>query len=284
MKIAIIGSSGFIGTELKSVLESHDLTLIRGRDVLSTDSKVLADKLEGQHVLINLSGKSVFGYWTQKRKSQIRSSRVDLTQRIVESLSHCKNPPEHFISASAIGIYESEREVNEHSEEYAGNFLSRVVQDWENEALKARELVSTLSIIRIGVVLGKGGGMYKLMRKLVRFNLGAYFGEGDQSLSFIYINDLVKSIHFIIENKIDGVINLTAPEYTDYRTFMKTIRKNVGALLIWRIPSFLIKTLLGELHVVALEGQKVQPEVLLKNSFNFEGGNIQDCITKIERN
>lgn len=283
MKIAIIGGSGFIGTQLRKVLEGFEVTDIKGRDILSMSLNELKDQINGQDVLINLAGKSVFGYWTRKRKKSIWKSRVDLTDQITRAMALCKMPPGHFINASAIGIYESEKELSEKDDLYSNNFLAEVVKNWEVKALNAKKVCELVSIIRIGVVLGKEGGMYRLMRTLVRFNLGAYFGKGRQSLSFIYIQDLVRAIAFIIDRKIDGVVNLTAPESSDYRTFTGILKRKLKALIVWPIPEFLIRILLGEMNVIVLEGQNIKPDVLVDNKFTFEAKNIQDCINLIEK-
>ncbi len=282
MKIAIIGGSGFIGSNLRREWKNHDLTIIKGRDILAADGSRLKELVSGQDILINLAGKSVFGYWTRKRKKMIWSSRVELTGKIVEVMRQSESPPTHFINASAVGIYESESEVSESSGWYSNNFLAEVVKNWEKEAFNAKDVCERVTLIRIGVVLGKEGGMYSLMRNLVKWNLGAYFGKGEQSLSFIYIRDLVRAIDFIIDNRMDGIINLTAPEYTNYRTFMSVLKGRFKSFILWPIPEFLIKTGLGEMSVMVLEGQRVRPGKLLEKSFNFEAPTIQECIKKIE--
>ncbi len=255
---------------------------MHGKFLLEADIQKIANELEGFDIVINVAGRSIFAVWTKKNKREIYRSRVELSRNLVSAFGICRKPPHFFLSASTIGIYKSETLVTENDWKYGSNFLADLVKDWEREVFKAERYGISVSAMRFGIVLGKGSGAYRIMRNLTRFNLGGYFGKGRQSLSFIYIQDLIRAITFLIEHRITGVVNFTAPEHTDFKTAFRVLKRKFGALIIWPVPEFVPAILLGEASLIYLEGQKVIPEVLTKNSFNFEASNIDECVSKIE--
>ncbi len=283
-KLMIIGASGFIGTALKENLVNYKITTYRGRAVSDKSIKELSKDFEGQDILINLAGKNIFTVWTTSNKKKIYNSRMDTARKIVKALQSMENPPRHFINASAIGIYKSETEVDENSDKYDDTFLAKTVYDWENCLSPLENLKIQLSITRFGIVLGKNGGAYKVLRTLTRYNAGGYFDKGEQSLSFIWIDDLVNAIDYIIKNNIEGVINVVAPERTNYRHLLKVMKEKLNSFIIWKIPGFIMKFFAGEASQLVLRGHKVNPTVLIKNNFNFEAPDIETCIQKLENN
>ena len=283
-KLMIIGASGFIGNGLKENLKNYEISTYRGRSVTDKSIKELVNDFEGQDILINLAGKTIFTVWTRSNKKEIYNSRMDTVEKIVKALRTMKNPPGHFINASAIGVYESETEVDENSEKFDGTFLARTVIDWEKSLEPLKDSDIKLSVTRFGIVLGKNGGAYKVLRTLTRFNIGGYFNKGEQSLSFIWINDLVNAVDFIIRNKIEGVINIVAPKNTDYRQLLKLMKKELNSFIVWKIPGFIMKLIAGEASQLVLRGHKVKPAVLIKNNFNFDAPDIETCIQKLENN
>ncbi|HYW94084.1 MAG TPA: TIGR01777 family oxidoreductase [Bacteroidales bacterium] len=283
-KIILIGATGFIGKHLVDYFNDYVVKSLHGSDVIKRPIAEIAKEIDNYDIIINVAGRNIFGYWTKRVKKEIFQSRIGLTRKLIAAIEECRNPPGRFLSASAVGIYNDNGIMTEKEGSYASNFLAKVVKEWEYEAFKAMNKNVKVSVMRFGIVLGKDGGAYKIMRKLARFNLGAYFNNGRQHLSFIYISDLCRAVTYIIERDIEGIINVTAPESTDYKTVWQLLKRKVNAFIIWKIPSFLPRLLLGEASVIYLEGQNVIPEVLIKNNFNFEASNISDCINKIEAN
>ena len=110
MKIAISGSTGFIGKQLSDyLLQSGNELIAISRADLAGGCNQLAKVINSADVIINLAGSPVLQRWNKKNKQLILSSRVDTTRLLVEAVQ--KNMPAHlptvFISASAIGIYEN---------------------------------------------------------------------------------------------------------------------------------------------------------------------------------
>ncbi|MBE0654430.1 MAG: TIGR01777 family protein [Bacteroidales bacterium] len=281
-KVLIIGASGFIGSALKNGLNNFEINVLRGRSVYEMELRELSRQVDGYDIIINLSGKSIVGLWTKKNRREIYDSRIKTTEKISTAILMTQNPPKHFLNASAIGIYKCEFESDEMSDQMDEGFLGVVVKDWEKASESLTGSTTKRTLIRIGVVIGKEGGAYRNLRKLTSLNLGSVFNGGNQSLSFIDILDLVRAVEFVITNELTGVVNLVSPEYSSYRELARLMKKSTGAWITWNIPGIFIRLILGESSTLFLEGHKIIPSVLLKNSFNFESPNLETCIAKLE--
>src|SRR5262245_26169357 len=117
MKILIAGSSGFIGTELRTCLKGrgHEITrMVRSDSQMSSDTvlwdpqhhELTPKDFEGYDVIINLAGENIAqGRWTEEKKRRIKDSRVMGTRILCEMITRLQSPPRLLINASAIGYY-----------------------------------------------------------------------------------------------------------------------------------------------------------------------------------
>jgi uncharacterized protein (TIGR01777 family) len=282
-KVLIIGASGFIGSSLLQILSDSRIEICKGRDIVKMNKEDIHEMIKRNEVIINLAGYPVTGPWSKKKKKLILDSRISTSKRIVNAIIETGHET-HLINASAIGLYKPDKETDEFSYESGDGFLAEVVSKWEEEIKKLEKTSSDYTLLRIGVVLGKGGGAYSVLRKLTKFNLGTYFSGGKQKVSFILLEDAVRAIKFVVDNRITGPVNLTAPKSTDYKEFMTYLKQKTGAFLVWNMPSFILKLMLGKSSSMLLDSQDVKPAVLLKNNFNFIASDIESCIDNIESN
>lgn len=282
MRIAISGSSGFIGKHLTSCFKEKNHEVIALTRTVLSSSDLLRKSLEKCDVVINLAGASIGKRWTKTYKQEIMSSRVDTTRQLVTVLNNLNNTPSLFISISAVGIYPSTGIHNESSSLKDSNFLAEVCKAWENEATQLKPSIR-LVIARLGVVLGRDGGAATMMLAPFRFYIGSIFGTGNQGFSWIHIDDLTRAIGFIIENNsISGVVNLTSPEITSNKKFSKTVAQVLHRPCWFTIPSFIFKLLFGEGHIVITEGQQATPGILQKHGFIFRYPNLYETILSIK--
>lgn len=282
MKIALTGSSGFIATNIQQ-------KLFKGKSVeylhLKRDEKnqEWVDKIKQADILINLAGAPVIQRWTKSNRQTILSSRVETTQRLVSILNQLPADvgPKLFISASAIGIYpdKSDQILDEQSSEKGSGFLANVVEQWENEA---RELVNDtirLVIARIGVVIGKDGGLIKKTLSLFKMGLGGKIASGNQALSFIHIDDIVNAIGFFIENQqASGIYNLVAPNISTNKQFTQIMGQLLKRPVFLPVPAFALKLIYGEAARIMINGEKVFPAHLLNDEFSFEYPTIDSAL------
>ncbi len=292
MKILITGATGFLGKPLTTLLLSkgHEITRLSRSTATpglfwDYEKRILdTNRLEGYDAVIHLAGETIGERFTAEKKRKIMESRREGTQFLVESLLKLKNPPKHFISASAIGYYgdRNDEELTESSG--AGNdFLSEVCTAWEaaTEPLKAKGI--RVANIRTGIVLDpKGGALEKL---LLPFKLGAGgpIGSGKQWWSWIMLEDLLNIYIYALENdSVSGGVNAVAPNATRNKDFVKALGKAMHRPSFMPLPSFAVKFLLGEMGTaLLLTSQHVIPKKLTDAGFTFKYPNLEEGLESI---
>lgn len=284
MKILITGATGFIGQHLvKHLHNQHQVTVLSrlptkayhllGNDIDVIDDLALLDDLNPFDAVINLAGEPIAEKrWTAEQKHKICQSRWIMTQQLSQLIANSQQPPSCLINASAIGYYgqNSEDSIDESYQPNTSDFAHTVCKRWEELAQQAQSEHTRVCILRIGIVLGKEGGALQKMLPAFRFGLGGPFGKGQQYMSWIHISDMIKAIIFLLENQeCQGVYNATAPQVVTNREFTRTLAQCLKRPHFAKVPSWVLKLMLGEASSLVLEGQKVQPKHLLDEGFKF---------------
>ncbi|MBW1710262.1 MAG: DUF1731 domain-containing protein, partial [Deltaproteobacteria bacterium] len=233
--------------------------------------------------IINLAGASIFSRWNKTVKQKILESRVSITRNLVEAMAASRKRPQVLLNASAVGYYgfRGDEEIDE-TGSAGDDFLARVCQVWEAEALKARDagarvaltrfgIVLNLALTRFGIVLNQRGGALKQMLPLFRAGLGGRLGKGNQWFSWIHLTDLVRAITFVLDRtEADGPINLTAPNPVTNAEMTRALSQTLhrpailpvpGSQTLHRpailpVPGFMMRLVLGEFGSVLLKGQR----------------------------
>lgn len=257
MKVAIAGSSGFVGGHLKSLFP--DFVAIERKDSVED----IVKKLEGVDVVINLAGASILKRWTESYKKTLYSSRIDTTKKLTQAIN--QSNIKHFISTSAIGIY-------------GDDFLTEVTKDWEAEALKSTK---PTTILRFGIILGKDGGALSNMLTPFKLGLGGNIGDGKMIMSWIDIDDLLGIYKFVIENKLYGVVDATAPNPVSNAEFTKALGATLHRPTIFPIPGFVLKIIFGEASSTLLSSLEVYPKTLLDAGYKFKYEDIRSSLEHI---
>lgn len=286
MKIAISGITGLVGRALSDHLLStgYSITGIVRND-FKHGAAHLANKLEGIDVVVNLAGAPILKRWTSDWKEEIRSSREDTTSLLVSAMNDMPHPPGVFISASAVGIYDTFEVHDEYSTAYADDFLADVCTAWERSALNINSEKTRLSIIRLGVVLSLNGGALKKMLLPFSLGLGGKIGDGLQSMPFIHIDDLVRGIEWIIENENNsGIFNMVAPQMISNVEFTKALASELHRPAFLTIPERGLKLIYGEASQTLTKGQKVVPKRLMEKGFEFKYPDISSALRGLLKN
>jgi len=188
-------------------------------------------------------------------------------------MSTVKNKPSLLIQASAIGYY-GNRNVEDCSEmcKEGKGFLAEVCTKWESTVPKFEEMLERVITVRIGVVLGKDGGMLPEMLKQSKRHLAGTIGSGEQWMSWIHIYDLVYAILYLMnDEKVRGIYNLVAPEPIRQKDFVQMLKDYSGRRMQFPVPSFLVRMLLGDFgREMLLSGQKVVAGKLLRQGFLYK--------------
>lgn len=278
--IAITGASGFVGTSLKEYFSNmgYKITPI-SREILNNQKK-LEELLSQTNIVINLAGANIINRWSQEYKELLYTSRINTTSKIVNAIKNINNKPELLISTSAVGIYDNKLSYDEKGT-FSNDFLSALCQDWEKEALDAKDTNTKVAIFRFGIVLGKNGGALQKMLTPFKLGLGGVIGSGNQSFSFIHIEDLLNAYKFVIENSHDGIFNLTAPKPTTNRGLTFALGKTLKRPTILPVPEFMLNLIFSEGAKVLTDGQSAIPKKLLDLGFKFKFETIEETIENL---
>ncbi len=272
MKIALFGASGFIGRYLKKALraEDHDLTVILREGFNKQDTDFCAEYIDHHDVVINLCGAPLSKKWSEKYKQELLDSRILTTRKITEAILSVSDPPETFINVSSVGIYNDEQIQKEESHAFADNFLGKLCQNWEAEAMKAKGRCRVV-VLRTGLVLAKDEGALEKIMPRFRSGIGASKGNGNQGVSWIHIDDLTDIFLFVINHtEIEGVVNAVGENPTNNYHFSEMLGRMYGQPVYFSIPRFALKLIYGERAQLLIDGQRVIPEKLLKSGFRFQ--------------
>ncbi len=286
MKIFMTGGSGFVGTHLSRelALQGHEVTILTRREPPPTPHHSRIGYLVGDPTregpwmaavpdhdwVINLAGASISGRWTEPFKKTIYDSRVLTTRNLVTALAP-GDRRQFFCSTSAIGYYGNRGEETLTEDSPPGtDFLARLAQDWEGEALKAQELGIRVVITLFGLLLGRGGGVLAQIVPLFRKFLGGPVGDGLQWFSWIHQADHARAFLFLKDHpELTGPVNLTSPNPVRNRELAKALGRTLKRPSFMPAPAFVVRLLLGEFADVVLTGQKVLPRKLLDAGFQF---------------
>ena len=222
--------------------------------------------------IINLSGATVSKRWTKKYKTEILNSRLDSLRLLFNTIETNNYSIKQLISASAIGIYPDSRTnyYDETNNVNGDNFLAQVTKQWEAQARNFVALNIKVALVRIGIVLAKNGGALLKLVKPIKAYLGSPLGGGGQWQSWIHVEDLANIFMFINKHKLEGVYNGVAPNPVKQRELIKTIAKVVNRpVFMPKVPSFMLKILLGEMSTLVLESQRVSSKKLEDIGFNY---------------
>lgn len=191
------------------------------------------------------------------------------------------NQVTQIVSASAIGIYPNSltNYYTEDSKEVSTSFLGQVVEQWEQAVDAFSSLDIMVSKVRIGLVLSAKGGALPEMAKPIKFGVGAAFGSGKQWQSWIHISDLANLFLHVLEHKLEGIYNGVAPNPETNTYLTKAIAKQLKRpLLLPNIPEFAMKLILGDMHILLFESQRVSSQKVEETGFNFTHYNLQSAL------
>jgi uncharacterized protein (TIGR01777 family) len=281
MRVLITGATGFVGRVIvRQLIEAGDEVVVLTRHIpgaaLILGSKCRfyqwnsqkelppVEAFEGVDAVMNLMGEGIAEKrWSDEQKKKIYNTRIDGTHSLVEAMKELgAKSPKTLVSTSAIGIYgpRGDEEVTE-TESSANDFLAHVCKDWEREAHRAEALGVRVAIMRVGVVLGRGGGALAKMLPVFKMGAGGPLGSGKQWMSWVHIEDLAAMyIRAAKEASFRGVYNATAPYPATNAEFTKVLGKVLKRPAFAPAPAFVMQAVFGEMSTVLLDGQRVMPK------------------------
>ena len=299
MKVLITGATGLIGKELTTLLlqngvNVHYLTTskrkiknepnYKGFYWNPTQGIIDENCIMGVDAIIHLSGASISQRWTNSYKQEIVESRIDSSNLLYNALKSNPNQVRQIVSASGTAIYPNSFKAvyTENSPEISDTFLGNVVLKWEESVDKFKLLNVKVCKLRTGIVLSNSGGALPKMVQPIKFGFGAAFGNGKQVQSWIHIHDLAALYFFAIKNHWDGVYNAVSPTPISNEFLTKTIARVLKKpIFLPNIPQFIMKLVLGEMHVLLFENKNISSNKVTDLGFEFKYKSIDQAIENL---
>lgn len=295
MRVLLTGATGFVGKPLarQLFLAGHQLVIL-SRDAERAERAVGVkadyhrwDPLSGPppeaattgiDAVFNLMGENLgAGRWTESRKRAIYDSRVEGTRNLVSALNRAADAPlKAFVNFSAIGYYPANTgEVIAEDGEMGAGFAAEVCADWEAAAheLSAAE---RRVILRLGTVLGAGGGALQKLLPVFRAGAGGPVGSGRQMMSWIHLQDLVRLCQTCLEDdSYTGVYNAVAPCPVSNADFSRTLAAVMGRPALLPAPPQALKVAFGEMSQLVLDSQQIVSSRLPEAGFEYQYGDLR---------
>ena len=293
--LLVTGASGFVGSGLCRLAaenghgvialsrspENADLPSAQSVEAWQPDIELIpSSTLSNCGAVVHLAGETIGARWNPDKKRRIRESRVNSTHRLVESLSKAETKPEALVCASAIGFYgeTGDQEFTEDSPP-GDDFLAEVCQDWELAAQEAEAMGIRVVHLRLGHVLGKGGGLLQTMLPPFYIGAGGRLGSGTQWMSWIHIDDVAGIILYAIENQhVTGAINATTPNPVRNTEFTKTLGRLIRRPTLFPVPTFGLRLRFGEFTDFVLMSQRVLPQRTLSMGYEFRYSDLESAL------
>lgn len=287
MKVLLSGASGFVGSHIIRLLleQGHQVyALSRNPEknkerfpeanwLLWEEGSKLPD-LRGLEVegVINLAGENLASKrWSNGQKKEIYNSRIDGTRNLFQALKEAGIKPSVFVSTSAIGIYgDRGEEVVDENSLAQEDFLGVLCKAWEEEVHKHQQEYERAVILRVGLVLGKGGGLAEKLVPLFKLGLGGKLANGNFYMSWIHVKDLARIyVKALNDGEMKGIYNAVSPFSVKNVEFTRVLAQVCRKPAFFTVPKAALKLAMGEMGEYVLKSAKVAPKRLKEEDFHY---------------
>ncbi|MXZ77175.1 MAG: TIGR01777 family protein [Acidimicrobiia bacterium] len=296
MRIAVAGASGLIGSALISQLRTRGhqvVRLVRNQQSRTEDSRywnpatgdIDDNAFDGIDGVVNLAGAGIGDRrWSERRKREMRISRVDATELLVEAMGAASNPPAVLVAGSAVGYYgdRGDEVLDEQSGPGTG-FLAGLSADWEAAAVEAESEGIRVALARTGLVVADNAPFLTRMLPLFKLGLGGPLGRGQQWWPWISLQDEVRALVFLLESDYAGPANLCAPNPVTNREFTRALASVLRRPAALAVPRFGPRLLVGRelADELLFSSTRAHPAALADAGFEFRHPDLLPTLKEI---
>lgn len=304
--ILITGGTGLIGKELtkRLVAKGYEVIILTREIKEKTPAQpkvsyalwdvksqtIDKDAVAKADHIIHLAGAGIADErWSEKRKEEIKNSRVDSSKLIVQTLKNHPNKVKTVVSSSAIGWYGEDKQLKAKkafTEDMPADngFLGETCRFWEESIQPVEALGKRLVKIRTGIVLSNDGGAFKSFKLPVKFGIAAILGNGKQVISWVHIADICEMYIRAMENiAFTGPYNAVAPHPASNKALTIQLANALkGKFYIpIHVPAFLLKLILGEMSVEVLKSTTVSSQKIEQAGFVFQYPDLSTALKSL---
>jgi uncharacterized protein (TIGR01777 family) len=296
VKVIIPGGGGQIGTLLCRHFHAsgHEVVVLSRRPGSAPWRGIVWDgasrgpwmrEVDGADVVINLAGRSVDCRYHAANRREIMESRLRSTRAVGEAIARAVRPPGLWLQAGTATIYSHRHdspnddvtgELGGHEPRLPGTwrFSLDVAGAWERVLAEADTPSTRRVILRSAMTMSPDpGGVFSVLRTLVRLGLGGPVGDGNQFVSWIHRDDFIAAVEWLIrDERLSGPVNLAAPNPLPYRDFMAALRRACGMPIGLPAPRWLLEIgcfVMRTESELVLKSRRVTPRRLLDAGFRF---------------
>jgi uncharacterized protein (TIGR01777 family) len=294
MRLAITGSSGLIGSALRTRLTHHGHHVIplvrrearRGEIAWDPEHGTLDPAhLAGIDAVVNLAGAGVANHrWTDSYRHQILDSRTRATRLVAHAIANAGNGPRVLLSGSGVDYYGEQRDAAvDESSPVGSGFMAEVCVAWEASTAAAEAAGARVVHLRTSMVLSPKGGALRKMLPLYKLGLGGRTGRGRQWVSWISIHDQVAAIEHLLGSDVSGPVNLASPSPVTNAEFAACLGRVLKRPAVLPLPPFAAKLVLGRelIETMLVQGKRVLPRVLEADGFTFEHPTLESALRAV---
>ena len=211
-------------------------------------------------------------------------SRIQGAETLYRAIEAMDQRPEVMVSASAVGIYPNSLDrVYSERDGGAVGFLGDVVRAWESQADRFADLGLRVAKLRIGIVLGHGGGVLGTLLPVFRLGLGSALGDGKHWMPWIHVDDLARMMaRLATDSALDGVWNGVGPESSTNKDFSLTLAE-VLKKPFWAPapPAWALRLALGEMAQIALMSTHCSAQKWKDLDFEYEFNELDAALENL---
>lgn len=297
--VLITGASGLIGTALRSALQGqgHTIhTLGRGSSLHGGThhfrwdvAKGFVDPecLVGVSHIVHLAGAGIAdARWSKTRVDELIASRAASARLLMKVVLAHGSTPVAFVSAAGINYYGATTtdHVFVETDPAGKDTIARISVAWE-EAVDEWSKITRVVKLRTPMVLAREGGALKKLAMPARFGAASALGSGRQWVPWVHVDDLVHIYHESLFNEaFRGAYNVNTGNDVTNDTLMRTLSRVMRRpYFLPNVPAFVLRSMLGELSTILLEGSRASQRRLIDTGFRFKHPALEPALRDLLR-